>query len=462
MDLSGGSRMPFSRMIGEFLGGSKRGLFTASLCVLVFYIWCSPHFLSGIAITYEASGGEIRRNCPLQGEKFGVQGEKFGVYPQAASGGEIRLPERPFEGRGVFIDLPLKIPMLPRMNKKNSTLPLFSEAALNQPVPTGSPWDINPVDPATVPVPLQVIIVNVQGPYTEMDRKLWTFLLHAVWDELDETTVRMHELSVSSILSVFRDVAGTHDASWIWQSAKRLAKTTIEFEYTMGDTRCQGIDNLFGAMLTKEARSSGRLKFYFPPLLVPIIKQPSRFARLRVHFLIQLSGKYAVSLYEILEGFINRKDRMLNVSIDDLRQWLKVPEESYKDWKDFRKWVLDPAVKQINDDPEGAGFSVTYTPHRAGRFYNSITFTMTKTEQRTGIERGVKKKLDLAKRIAGAGRPVLRSDVYAKARKAAAGLDIHNAEHEFWAFWEAKGRKELKSPEGAFINFCKRKAKALQ
>ena len=221
-------------------------------------------------------------------------------------------------------------------------------------------------------------------------------------------------------------------------------------------------DNLFGAMLTKEARSSGRLKFYFPPLLVPIIKQPSRFARLRVHFLIQLSGKYAVSLYEILEGFINRQDRMLNVSIDDLRQWLKVPEESYKDWKDFRKWVLDPAVRQINDDPEGAGFSVAYTPHRAGRFYNSITFTMTKTEQRTGIERGVKKKLDLAKRIAGAGRPVLRSDVYAKARKAAPGLDIHNAEHEFWAFWEAKGRKELKSPEGAFINFCKRKAKALQ
>jgi plasmid replication initiation protein len=33
-----------------------------------------------------------------------------------------------------------------------------------------------------------------------------------------------------------------------------------------------------------------------------------------------------------------------------------VPEDSYATWKDFRKWVLDPALKQINDDPLGAGF----------------------------------------------------------------------------------------------------------
>src|SRR6266568_4646519 len=54
------------------------------------------------------------------------------------------------------------------------------------PIPTGNPWLSSPDDPATVPVPLPVIIVSVEGPYTEQDRKLWTFLLHAVWDELGE------------------------------------------------------------------------------------------------------------------------------------------------------------------------------------------------------------------------------------------------------------------------------------
>ena len=50
------------------------------------------------------------------------------------------------------------------------------------PSPTGNPWVPSPADPATVPVPLPIIIVGVNGPYTERDRKLWMFLLHAFWD----------------------------------------------------------------------------------------------------------------------------------------------------------------------------------------------------------------------------------------------------------------------------------------
>jgi len=60
------------------------------------------------------------------------------------------------------------------------------------PVPTGNPWTPTPEDPATVPLPFPVIIVSVEGPYTERDRKLWAFLLHAVWDELGE--VNVHEI----------------------------------------------------------------------------------------------------------------------------------------------------------------------------------------------------------------------------------------------------------------------------
>src|SRR5215475_13447386 len=66
------------------------------------------------------------------------------------------------------------------------------------PVPTGAPWIPSPVDLATVPVPLLVIIVSVDGPYTERDRKLWTFLLQAMWDDLDKHAI--HELRVQETL----------------------------------------------------------------------------------------------------------------------------------------------------------------------------------------------------------------------------------------------------------------------
>jgi hypothetical protein len=228
------------------------------------------------------------------------------------------------------------------------------------PVPTGNPWKVTKDDPATVPVPLPVVIVSVTGPYTERDRKLWAFLLHAVWDELGVKTI--HELPVSKINHVFREIGGEHDSEWIWGSSQRLTKTIVEWEQTEGDTRYQGISSLFGAVISKEARASGVLRFHFPPLLIPILKEPRRFARLRVHFLLKLSGKYAVTLYELLEAVANKNDPVLIASIDELRQWLKIPAGQLPRFANINQRVLKPAIKQINRDPSGAGFRVDMEP----------------------------------------------------------------------------------------------------
>jgi hypothetical protein len=333
---------------------------------------------------------------------------------------------------------------------------LFSEAELTSIQPTGSPWIISDDDPATVPVPTETTIVSVEGPYTERDRKLWVFLLHAVFDELGEKP--MHTLSVREINAVFRELAGQHDSKWIWESAKRLAKTLAEWKTVggLGDERFEemGMGTLLFASLHKKHRSSGNLHFGFPPNLVAIIKEPMRFARLRVHFLLKLSGKYAVTLYEVLEGFVNRRDGRCEVSIKDLRQWLSVPTGSYKTWKDFRKWVLDPAIKQINDDPIGAGFSVRYTAVRKGRSYDKLVFELTKTDNRKTTEKLMKRKA-LAKRKAKEGDKLgIPAWAEERGRQIAVekGWDYGTLEREFKAW-----ANDPKDVGAAFIGFCKKK-----
>ena len=307
-------------------------------------------------------------------------------------------------------------------------LALFTESELDGIQPTGSPWIISNDDPATVPVPLQTVIVKVDGPYTERDRKLWVFLLHAVFDDLSEKPI--HSLSVRDINTVFRKLGGDHGTNWLWESAKRLAKTTVEWEHTLGDERIQGVSSLFEAQVHKKAREAGVLHFAFPQLLIPIIKDPSRFARLRVHFLLQLSGKYAVTLYEILEGYVNRRDGQCRVSIDELRTWLKVPDGTYPTWKNFRLRVLDPAIKQINDDPLGAGFSVEYTPIRKGRFYNEIIFQLTKTTKRIQSDKLIKLAAGDAETIRAAknkNRPaLLPSDIDKVAQNTVPKAGVNN------------------------------------
>jgi len=337
---------------------------------------------------------------------------------------------------------------------------LFTEQELSGIQPTGSAWMISNDDPATVPIPLQVVIVDVDGPYNERDRKLWAFLLHAVFDELGEK--QMHSLSVREINNVFRELGGDHNTKWLWESAKRLAKTTVEWEYSLGDERFQGISSIFGAIVSKEARRSGTLHFHFPPLLIPIIKQPMRFARLRVHFLLKLSGKYAVTLYEVLEGFANRRDGQCRVSLKELRTWLKVPEKSYSEWKDFRKRVLDPAVKQINDDPLGAGFSVEYTPIRKGRYYDEIVFQLTKTKKRIRTDQSIKRSSENGRSLAVAkasGRPHLspnQIDLVAQSQNRF--LDMEKVVAEFWEYWESRGRPDfVKGVGAAFKGFADKK-----
>lgn len=351
---------------------------------------------------------------------------------------------------------------------KQQDLGLFTNTELEGIQPTGSPWVVSKDDPATVPVPLQTVIVDVQGPYTERDRKLWVFLLHAVFDELGDTP--MHELSVREINEVFRRLGGDHNTRWLWESVKRLARTTVEWQ-TLGDDRFEveeeGIATLLFASLSKNARSTGRLRFGFPPNLIPIIQAPRRFARLRLHFLMSLSGKYAVTLYEILEGFANRRDGTCPVTIDDLRTWLKVPEGSYKTWKDLRRWVIDPAVKQINDDPIAAGFSVEYTPKRKGRAFHEIIFKMTKTDKRRIAERIIKDNAGDAKKIAAAkakGRPaLLDADIDRAAQETRYELDMAEVERQFWAHWESTGKPDFTNGVAkAFMGFTKNKYRQMR
>jgi hypothetical protein len=347
------------------------------------------------------------------------------------------------------------------MEQKELSLSLFEESELDGIQATGNPWIIDKMDHATVPVPLQVVITNVQGPYTARDRKLWTFLLHVAFDELGKQGG--HSVAIKDINAVFRALGGEHSTEWIWNSAKRLAQTTVEFEVTYGDERYDTVTNIFTASVPRKGKRGSELHFWFPEPLIPIIKEPLRFARLRVHFLIKLSGKYAVTLYEILEGFANRRDGECRVTIEELRRWLKVPEGSYKDWKDFKKWVLRPALEQINADPLGAGFTVEYEPLRKGRFYNEIVFKLTKTPQRIQQERDIRTAKANKQRVAdlkAKGRPHLSPADIAKAdRETRHTLDMAEIERQFWAHWESKGRKDLKSVGGAFMNFTKLKYK---
>jgi hypothetical protein len=321
---------------------------------------------------------------------------------------------------------------------------------------TGNPWTPTPDNPATVPMPWEVIVVKVHGEYTERDRKLYAFLVHAVWDELE--TPQIHALSVAEINKVFRELGGDFSPQWIWESAIRLNKTSIEWEERAdGRLTSQGIASLLSyAKTDKEAREDGYLHFEIPIGLIQVFKAPGRFARLRIHFMLGLSGKYAVTLYEILESVVNMKNPVLEADMDTLRRWLKVEDGKFEYFTDIRRFILEPALKQINDNPEGAGFSVDMQPVKVGRAFQRVRFALKKTSFRAETEGKLKR--DKPKPAAPGVTASLKTSTYEQAKKAAPGLDVYYLEAE-WREWVGKKKTAMENPDASFIGFCKSKAR---
>jgi hypothetical protein len=360
---------------------------------------------------------------------------------------------------------------------------LLPQLPLQTPSPkaTGDLWKPSKENPATVPVPLPVVVVRVEGPFTALDRKIWLALVRHAWDNLDKPG-HIHQLPIADLIGLFRKVSGRRDlgdkgviesgrsteeadAARFWQSIRRLVKTTIEWE----DSDYMGINSLLGARMDKEVRKSGKLYYSFDPLLVQHVLAPRVWARLNVHVVMKLRSKYAVTLYEILEAYANRDNKVCVASLDEVRSWLKVPEDSsYSGWKDFRRRVIEPAVDEINKHADEAGFVVDYEAIRQGKAFSKLQFTVTKTDGRAERDILLSRKSAMQKRRAKASAGIGDPDnapmpsglAIDKFRDLWPGNDPYAAISSFQDKWRAAGCLVIRSPDGAFLKFAEGMFKA--
>jgi plasmid replication initiation protein len=176
---------------------------------------------------------------------------------------------------------------------------------------------------------------------------------------------------------------------------------------------------------------------------------------------LALRSKYAVTLYEILEAYVNRRENGLTVSLDEFRSWLKVPEDAYRDWKDLKRNVVLPAVNEINQHGEEGGFFVAYEGVREGKSFTKIRFTLAKSAERDERDMTLQDKArrgraftaaDNLRAVAAAYEPT--DAVLGQLARIAPGWDRQAlvAQYREWS----RGKAAPESPHGAFIGWAKR------
>lgn len=116
---------------------------------------------------------------------------------------------------------------------------------------------------------------------------------------------------------------------------------------------------------------AGIVEFTFAPKMIPFITRLEKeFTSYRLEKIGNMTSVHAVRIYELLLQYLTVGRRELG--IEELKEMLGIPGE-YKAIKDFKKYVVDVAVRQIN---EHSDICVGYDQRKAGRTVTHLIFTI--------------------------------------------------------------------------------------
>lgn len=125
------------------------------------------------------------------------------------------------------------------------------------------------------------------------------------------------------------------------------------------------------------------VKLIFAPAIIPLITRlEKRFTQYEMEQIGKLSTGYAIRLYEVLITWRTTGKTPI-IELSDFRQKIGVIESEYQRMYDFKKYVLDPSINQVNKHTD---IIATYQQHKRGRSIIGFSFQFKQkvlTEEKT-------------------------------------------------------------------------------
>lgn len=116
--------------------------------------------------------------------------------------------------------------------------------------------------------------------------------------------------------------------------------------------------------------SEGRVELRFTKDMLPYLTQLStHFTRYALADVAKMTSAHAIRLYELLCQWRSKEEK--EWSVEWLREAFQL-RDKYPAIKDFKRWVIQPAVEQIN---EHSPLWVKWDQRKTGRRVSHLTFT---------------------------------------------------------------------------------------
>lgn len=137
------------------------------------------------------------------------------------------------------------------------------------------------------------------------------------------------------------------------------------------------------------------IEFMFAEKLRPFLLQLQEYTRVDLLEILPLRSGFSIRLFQIFRARLNQmarheRESYLHYSLDEFKRLLDI-ENSYKDFRNLRKRVLDVATTEIN---EKTGIAVKMEFERKGRKVIGVHFYLKDTEQVTPADLRIQRTVE--------------------------------------------------------------------
>ena len=140
-----------------------------------------------------------------------------------------------------------------------------------------------------------------------------------------------------------------------------LQRVLVQFDYLQSDGTKWESTQLLGPSRIED----GVLHYSFQLPLMEKLIEPALYSYISLRVVYQCDSKYTLIIYQVLKRYADRNasEPYWQISAAELRDLLGCADK-LKDWKDFRRTALNPAIEEIGQIAE---FSVDLSEVRQGR-----------------------------------------------------------------------------------------------
>jgi hypothetical protein len=148
-----------------------------------------------------------------------------------------------------------------------------------------------------------------------------------------------------------RQAQSRHDSNdRLRESFRRIRRVEVRVSYISrtGEPRTFETNLLEFTDTSDDDSPKATIQFGIPKRLRMVLARSNRWGRIRCEVAYAMTSKYAIALYELIALRLNMDRCVETIAMGDFREKLGVPPEAYPRADNFMRFVITPAVLEVN------------------------------------------------------------------------------------------------------------------